>query len=147
MLAIGKQHYWKLGNCTVIEYRNSMGVAVKIWDKYHSCCIENGSFTWLRLVKFYPFTMQHIHCIYPTIPMSYHWYYSSFSLSLYNNSIKVYNHFRVKKMVREKNSCMPQKIGSRTQQLSTKKGHYWVPFHLGKMSQSQFSPNYTRTWS
>ena len=27
----------------------------EIWDKYHSCCIENGNFTWLRLVKFYPF--------------------------------------------------------------------------------------------
>ena len=22
---------------------NSMGIAVKIWDKYHSCCIGNGS--------------------------------------------------------------------------------------------------------
>ena len=23
---------------------NSMGIAVKFWDKYHSCCIENGKF-------------------------------------------------------------------------------------------------------
>ena len=37
---------------------NSMGRS-EIWDKYHSYCIENGNFTWLHLVKFYPFSMQH----------------------------------------------------------------------------------------
>ena len=73
----------------------------------------------------------------------------SFSLSLYNKSGKVFtndkicNHFRVTK----KRNSMSQNIGSRTQQLSRKKGHYWVPFHLGKISQSRFSTNYMRTWS
>jgi len=28
-------------------------IAVK-FDKYHSCCIENGNFTQLYLLKFYP---------------------------------------------------------------------------------------------
>jgi len=41
----------------------------KFRDKYHSCCIENGNFTWFRLMNFYPFSMQH-----------FGWYLSQISL-------------------------------------------------------------------
>ena len=46
---------------------NSMGIAVKIWDK---CCIVNGKFhsSQLRLMKFFPFPTQHL------------WYLSQISL-------------------------------------------------------------------
>ena len=34
-------------------------ISSQIWDKYHSCYIENGNFSRLHCVKFYSFSMQH----------------------------------------------------------------------------------------
>ena len=43
---------------------NSMEIAGKFWDKYHSNCVKNSNFTNFCLVKFYHFQCN-THSIYP----------------------------------------------------------------------------------